>query len=203
VARGCRVRTTIVVVSTKPDWIHLPPDAEQVSLWPCLHDARIQEAKSDRLARTVQLDFDVFYIREHHGLPVDFRFLLGISGVESARATEHNPWPGDYERPPGISRDEELRLVEEYQAKWREDSMSWTDFERAVAGGEHEILEAALARADGLGLHLVCIDETANRSREVFVRGKALSVVGSDGTDFGIERFLAMGEAYWEAFEKE
>ncbi len=188
---------------TKLDWIHLPPGTDPLSLWPCLHDARIHGATSDRLARTLHLDLDVFYIRKHHGLPDSFRFTLGMIDVESARATQHILWPGECVVPAGSSRDDERRIIDEYRAKWREESFSWDDFERAAGSGEHEILEASLVRGDRTSIHLSTCPTVAtatNHAHEVFVRAEAMSLVGSDGTDFGIERFLAMGEAYWEAF---
>jgi hypothetical protein len=192
-------------MTSKLDWIHLPPGAEAVSLWCCLHDARPLGARSDRLARTLEVDLDVFYIREHHALPDSFRFTLGLHGVQSARATRHVPWPGECPVPSGTSRDEESRLIAAYQAKWREDSMTWDDFEHVVSRAEHQILAASLVRGDETTLHLYCSpasDAATSHAHDVFVRAESISLVGSDGTDFGIDRFIGMGEAYWESFER-
>jgi hypothetical protein len=113
------------------DWTHLPPDSNPLSLWECLHDAKIQTLRSDRVACTLSVELDIFYIRRHHGLPDDLRFLLRFEGVSSVRANVFAVWPGELFLPPGASPEERNRAIGEVQAKSREQSVSWDTLETA------------------------------------------------------------------------
>ncbi len=181
------------------DWTSLPHGVDSISLWGCLHDGRIVAIASDRLARTLTIDVDVFYIREHHGLPDSYRFRLAIHGVTAARAARYVAWPGGYAASAGASRDEEARAIADYQAKWREESVTWDDFERVTSNGDHEILEASFARGEGVAVRFYCATNEGN-AHDVVVCGERLSVTGSDGAEIGVEQLIAMGEAYWDAF---
>jgi hypothetical protein len=53
----------------------------------------------------------------------------------------------------GVSREEESQLVLEYQAKWREESLSWAEFEKAITRECEQVLDiadAALATSKNL-----------------------------------------------------
>src|SRR5262249_50862472 len=117
------------------DWVHLPSSSATRSLWTCLHDARLESVRSERLERSVTLSFDVWYIRDHHQLPEDLRFRFCLAGVRSVRAVTFVHWPGagpGRDVLLGKSYEEQTRLVDEYQSKGREESVSWTEFEEAV-----------------------------------------------------------------------
>lgn len=61
-----------------------------------------------------------------------------------------------------------------------------------------EILEASLACGDRTAIHRSTCPTLAtatNHAHEVFVCAESVSVAGSDGTHFGLDRFVAMGEA--------
>jgi hypothetical protein len=69
--------------------------------------------------------------------------LLELEGIQSARVFRYSIWPGEVFVPPGVSREEESRLVLEYQAKWREESFSWTEFEKAITRECEQVLDIA------------------------------------------------------------
>ena len=52
-------------------------------------------------------------------------FFLHLNNVRSVRANVNFRWPGEFVVSKGASRDEESRLITEYQAKWREESIGW------------------------------------------------------------------------------
>jgi hypothetical protein len=135
------------------DWTNLPSGIQQHSLWECLHDGRLLSISSDLLERNVLLTFDISYIREFHALPVDTRFVFQLGGVQSSRVVGYAKWPGNFSVPSGASRDEESRLIKEFQAKWREESASWTIFEASVTPNAFISISAAWL-ATGRGEHL-------------------------------------------------
>src|SRR5712692_5486031 len=115
--------------STILDWMNLPPAAAQVSLWAGLHDAQIVTIQSNLLERTVSLHLESDHLLEFHNLPLDMQFLLRLDGVQSARVVHFSLWPGEFSIPSGSTGEEQSRLVAEYQSKWREESLSWSELE--------------------------------------------------------------------------
>ena len=65
------------------DWIFLPGDARNFSLWDTLHDGELEAVESDVAAKTVVLRVDVPYVREHHRMPSGTRFAIRVEGVQS------------------------------------------------------------------------------------------------------------------------
>ena len=187
------------------DWTNLHHGALTEYLDVSLHDAEIVSIRSDLLERTVSIHCDVEHLREFHGLPEGFQLILGLEGVQSARVFRYSIWPGEFSVPPGVSREEESRLVLEYQAKWREESFSWTEFEKAITRECRQVLDiadAALATSK---------ESVALRMRghlnytvyhEVFLRAEKLTILGSNGRIFGVKEFQEFGKAYWEAFSR-
>src|SRR5271156_1842261 len=130
------------------DWTNLPQETITEYLDASLHDAHIVSIRSDILKRTVSLICDVEHLREFHHLPEEFQLVLELECVQSARVFRYSIWPGGLSIPPGVSREEESRLVLEYQAKWREESFSWTELEKLVPRECEQVLDisdAALA----------------------------------------------------------
>jgi hypothetical protein len=78
------------------------------------------------------LSCEIEHLRSFNGLPEGLKFVLSLDGVQSARVLRYAIWPGEFTIPPGVSREEEARLVADYQAKWREESVAWSEFEAAV-----------------------------------------------------------------------
>ncbi len=114
---------------TPLDWTHLPEGTETISLWRSLHDGELRAIRSSLLDRTVRLEFSVDYVVTFHNLAEGLTFILLLEGVKSVRVVKWIPWPGDSSAPEGAPAKEQQRLVEEYHAKWRQESESWNAFE--------------------------------------------------------------------------
>lgn len=187
------------------DWVNLPQDMLMEYLDAPLHDAEIVSIRSNLLQRTISIRCDIGHLRRFHRLPEGFQFILELGGVQSARVFRYSIWPGEFSVPPGVSHEEESRLVLEYQAKWREESFSWADFEKEVTREYEQVLDimdatlATLKESVALRLrgHL-----NYTEYHEVFLRAEKLTISGSDGRIFGVKDFQALGEAYWEAFSR-
>lgn len=182
------------------DWANLPGGVPTLSLWDSLHDGDLLEIHSDLLARRVTLRFDVGHIRDFHKLPEDTRLIAVITGVQSVRAVRNVPWPGQFSVPEGSTREQESMLIAEYQAKWREESLSWEKFEQLTSDGL-EVSNAILARGSAsvaLRLGVMAADRWY---LEAFLRGDGITFYAGEH-QLTPEEFVAMGEAYWEAFAK-
>src|SRR5260370_3231886 len=114
------------------DWMNLPHGAAEVSLWAGLHDAQVVSIQSNLLERTITLHLESDHLLEFHKLPLDMQFLLRLDGVQSARVVHYALWPGEFSIPSGATGEEQSRLVAEYQSKWREESLRWSELESAV-----------------------------------------------------------------------
>lgn len=187
------------------DWTNLPQGTRTEYLDASLHDAEVVSIRSDLLNRRVSIRCDVEHLREFHRLPEGFQLLLDLEGVQSARVLRYSIWPGEFSLPSGVSREEESRLVLEYQAKWREESLSWTEFEKAITRECEQVLDisdAALATSeDSLALRLRGhLNYTVYH--EVFLRAKKLTISGSNGRIFALKEFQEFGEAFWDAFSR-
>jgi len=182
-----------------PDWVNFPESVPTVSLWDALHDGDVLSIESDQLARTVTLRFDVFYVRDFHRLPEETRFAIIVVGVQSARALHSVPWPGGCQIPPGAANDQQSIIIAEYHRKWREESLSWTDFER-LNKDDFQVGNATLGRSPDvvtLQLGFLAGDDYIT----AYVRGEGATFhIGEN--EVTIEEFLALGEAYWNAFAK-
>ena len=186
--------------------MNLPPGAAEVSLWAGLHDAQIVTIQSNLLERTVTLHLESDHLLEFHNLPLDMQFLLHLDGVQSARVVYYAVWPGEFSAPAGVAPQEAARLIAEYQSKWREQSLSWSELENALTTECQQVLDiadATLATAADNSVALR-IGGLLNYTeyRELFLRAERLSLTRGDGQDLGIAGLLTMGEAYWDAFEQ-
>lgn len=130
---------------SKIDWIHLPSTAVPVSLWATLHDGKVLTVHSDLLERTVVLEIDVKHVRDFHQLGDEIRFQITLQGVESGRVSSFSMWPGAVPDVQGKSYQEQKLLMEEYQAKGREESVGWNDFVTAFPANILDIYSAELA----------------------------------------------------------
>jgi hypothetical protein len=180
------------------DWVNLPEGATEFSLWSTLHDGDLTAIESDLMARTLSLRFDVAYVRDFHNLSEETHFMIVVSGVQSVRSFTSVPWPGDCSIPAGTPYEQQQALVAEYQRKWREESLSWADFERLIGNGL-EVSSATLGQAsNGVALRLGLL-VGGDSYAEAFVRGEdiAFSIGERQLTP---QEFVELGEAYWEAF---
>jgi hypothetical protein len=192
--------------SKSVDWVHLPPGAQEMSLWVGLHDAQIVSIRSDRLERTLTLHLECDHLLEFHELPLDMQFLLRLEGVQSARVVHYEMWPGEFSVPAGVSSEQKERFVAEYQSKWREESLSWSELESAITlecKQVIDIVDATMATTPDRSVALR-ISGLLNYTefRELFLRAESLTLAKGDGQDLGIAGLLKMGEAYWDAFER-
>src|SRR5580700_996057 len=125
------------------DWMNLPHGVPEVSLWAGLHDAQIVSIQSNLLERTITLHLESDHLLEFHNLPLDMQFLLRLDGVQSARVVHYAIWPGEFSVPAGTAREDEERLIAEYQSKWREESLSWSALESALSLECKQVLDIA------------------------------------------------------------
>ena len=180
------------------DWVNLPEDATELSLWSTLHDGDLAAIESDLLVRTLTLRFEVGYVKNFHKLPEETRFVVIVSGVQSVRSFRGVQWPGGCSIPLGTPYELQQAIVAEYQSKWREESLSWADFERLITAGL-EVSSATLARrSDGVALRLGLL-VGGDSYVEVYVRGTEISF-WIDERQITPEEFVEIGEAYWAAF---
>src|SRR5882762_5619102 len=189
------------------DWMNLASGAAEVSLWAGLHDAQIVSIQSNLLERTLTLHLESDHLLEFHKLPVDMQFLLRLEGVQSARVVHYAVWPGEFSVPAGAAREEETRMIAEYQSKCREESLSWSELESAVTMECKQVIDiadATLATSPDNSVALR-ISGLLNYTlyRELFLRAERLTLSRGDGQELGIAGLLKMGEAYWDAFERQ
>lgn len=184
---------------TVVDWVNFPKDNPTISLWDALHDGDLLSIESDLFARTVTLRFDVGYVRDFHQLPEETRFVIIVNGVQSVRSFRSVPWPGGCPIPPGTPNEQQSIIIAEYHRKWREESQSWTEFEKLNNDG-FEVSNATLGRGPdvvALQLGLSADDDYVT----AYIRGEwATFHVGEKQVT--LEEFIALGEAYWSAFAK-
>jgi hypothetical protein len=184
------------------DWLSLPPHVESVSLWDCFHDSEIMSVKSDLQMRTVDCMIDNPYIRKFFKLPEDQRFILNFSDVRSSRASRW-VWPS---KPPIVSgtREEQHRIVVEYQSTWRLESMSWDEFVGAFTSDTFEISNADIAQGkDSVAMHIqghFYGPRYQDISSELFLSAKQLRVFQNQNTIIEIAQLIAMGTSYWDNF---
>jgi hypothetical protein len=182
------------------DWVNLPQGIPTLSLWDTLHDGDLLIVESDLLARTLTLRFDVDYVRDFHHLPEQTRFVIRVSGVQSVRALRSVPWPGECPIHEGMPYAEQETLIAEYHRKWREESQSWTDFER-LAKDELEVSDAMLGRgSDAVALQLGLLVKGGS-DMEVYIRGEGITFYVGE-REVTPQEFVALGEAYWDALVK-
>src|SRR6202140_3776851 len=189
------------------DWMNLPQDATEVSLWAGLHDSQIVSIQSNLLARTITLELESDNLFEFHILPLDMQFLLRLEGVQSARVVHYAVWPGEFSVPAGVAREEEARLIAEYQSKWREESLSGSELERALTAECKQVIDIADATLATSADNSVALRISGllnyTSYRELFLRAEQLALSRGDGQDLGIAGLLKMGEDYWDAFERQ
>jgi len=186
------------------DWLNLPPAASGVSLWDSLHDAQVVSIRSSLLERTMDLFCEIEHLNEFNKLDEGFQFILHLEGVQSARVLRYAMWPGGCSIPDGLSVEEQRKIVAEYQAKWREESASWNEFESRITREDEQgfdISDAALAMSPRGPFALkLCGQLNYATYHEAYLRFETLKISGNDGKQFELEEFQRLGEKYWEAF---
>lgn len=185
------------------DWLNLPSPVRAVSLWDSLHDAEVVSIRSDLLARTMSISCEIEHLREFYKCEQGLKFDLHLEGVQSARVLGYSIWPGGCSIPNGLSVEEQRKIVAEYQAKWREESASWSEFESRITRDNEQVFDVsdAAITASPEGPVALKIGGHINHAtyHEVYLRFETLKIMGSDGKQLTLEEFLRLGEAYWAA----
>jgi hypothetical protein len=193
------------------DWIHLPQGVEPASLWDCLHDAALRAIRSDPWQRSVMLEFDVFYIREHHHLPDNCLFEFYFTDIRSVRAITYSyPDPPKLNgmsipAPPaivGMRVEDKLRLKGEYVQKGRYETVTWGEFEKALADAEFEVHDAEIVQGEEVVTLRLWGMLGGEDWHQLVLRASRLSVHRSDDVAFSLDDLIALGNAYWEAFSQ-
>jgi hypothetical protein len=188
------------------DWLNLPKATQTVSLWDCLHDAEIVSVRSNLMQRTMSLACEIEHLREFHKLGEGFQFTFHLEGVQSARVLHYAIWPGGCSIPDGLSVEEQRKIVAEYQAKWREESGSWNEFEARIDREDEQVFgisDAALATSpSGPVAFKLCGHLNYATYQEVYLRFETLKISGSDGKELTLKDFQQLGEKFWEAYSK-
>ena len=188
------------------DWLNLPSSASAISLWDSLHDAQVVAIRSNLLERSMNFTFENEHLSAFHKFGERFQFIFQLEGVQSSRVLRYAIWPGGCSIPDGLSFDEQPKLVAEYQAKWREESASWSDFESRITREDEQVFDisdaAVAASQKGQVAIKLCGHLNYATYHEVFLRAEALKISGSNGRQFEFEEFQRLGEPYWEAFSK-
>lgn len=179
------------------DWVNLPTAANTQSLWICLHDAELKSIRSDVLEQYAVLEIEAFY------LPDGLRVFLRLDGLKSVRVNKYPP-PYRSLLSDDMPYPERMQLAEQWVSKWREESMSWDEFEAVLATDPLEIADADLAEGDdGVALR---VGGYLNGERyddlwcSVFFRAMAITAERSDGEDFSLEKLKELGGQWWESF---
>ncbi len=167
-----------------------------------MHDGELLGIRSDLFARTLIVEFQILHLNDFHGFAEDSKFSFVFGSVTSTRATRWSIWPGDFEVPKGAAHAEQSRLIEEYQAKWREESDSWSSVETRLLSGKDELdisdADLAIGR-DAVALRLVT--ESEEKGFQVLtIAAKQLQILRTGDIELSLEAFLRVGEDYWAAF---
>ena len=181
------------------DWVNLPEDAKETSLWASLHDAELKSVRLDRLGRTLDLEFDVEHLRDFHCFADSTRFLLRFEGVHALRVEISAPWPGEFSVPADTPYAEAERLRAGYWEKSIQESAPWPEFVKQVEQeqGTTEVYQATLATGpSGLALRL-SLNVNYESYPDVSVSAERMSISLSTGEDLSLHDFLQLGEFYW------
>lgn len=182
------------------DWVNLPTSTKIESLSCSLHDAVLRSVRSNLLERTISLDFENFDIQDYHNLP-DLYFIFNFEGATSVRANSYSVWPGNFSIPQNISSVEHDRLWDEYVSKWREESLSWNNFENFVKNKTEAFVILNAEIAFGQNTVALYLDILGDKPYSVFLRADKFSIRQNDGKALTIDQFKKFGEEYWEAYK--
>lgn len=144
------------------------------------------------------------YIQEWLVAPEDLRFLFAFDGVQSVRAMADRVWPGPAPHiPTNTPRQEQERLIAEYQSKWREESVDWMTLESSL-NDDHgiEVMEGDMATAEGVVAVHLSGHHFGGAYHHLWVRAEHLKVSRSDGEPFALDALGAAYDAYWEALSQ-
>ena len=177
----------------------------EISLWDCLHDGDLQAVSSDLGTQTVTLTVQVSCRGAMTDIPENFHFLITIRGVQVALVCRFVK-PFDFERPLGVTREEESRLIDEYHKKWRSESMAWKEFESALPENSMDISDASLFTKQGVAILTAVGNLNGGQFDDVccefYIAGASIEAARSDGQPFSLTELIRRGEQYWEDWSR-
>ena len=187
------------------DWVNLPSGVEPTSLWAGLHDAHLIDIRSDLLARTLEIDYRIQHINHFHHWDDDTVVTFTHSSVSSVRCLSNTIWPGSCDIPAGLPASEKRRIVQEYQAKWRQYSVDWLQLEQSLHAGKYEIgvSDGALVRNDNVAMRIEGFHNKDDMYHELYIYAETVDIRIGHDRSVTMEEFLGYGQAYWDAFENE
>jgi uncharacterized protein YbdZ (MbtH family) len=185
------------------DWLNLPQAAGAISLWDSLHDGEVFSIRSNPIERTMALSCKIQHLSNFYNFGENAYIDFYFEGVQSARVLRYSIWPGGCSIPDGLSVEEQRKIVEEYQSKWREESGSWTDFESSITPDKNQtfgIYDAALVAPAGGPVALkLCGAVNWETYHEVFLRAETFKISGPGEKYIQLREFQKLGERYWRA----
>lgn len=188
------------------DWVNLAPEVSTLLLDVCLHDAEITSIVSSYLDRNVSIEFDISYLRDKYNLDGDQRFIFKLKNVQSLRATTFDHWPGAFELPKNISREEESRLVDEFHLKGIEKSVKWEDAEKMVNNCKLSVSNSELAYSEQSTLVTISLHGFEKKNGDflsLYIRGESIDISRNDGLPTSLSELIKFGEEYWDSFDEE
>jgi len=185
------------------DWKNLPKNTETRYLGMALHDARVESIKSNFLHRSVVFKFVMPHLAHYYRFPNGHHFVLRFDGVQSARVFRYERYPDGFLFP--VSGEQNDAVTAELQAHWREESLSWRDFEASITKEYEQIFDIFDAQlASGNNVLSIRISGYHNYTgyREMYLRAEniALDQVGGEPLDF--EGLHKHSEGFWTAFKE-
>jgi len=185
--------------ATKADWIYLPRDTNQISLWSTLHDGELTASTSDLFTYSVTLEFFVRHLLDEADKIKRLTFEFKLQDVTSVRAVAHFRPIVEFQEP----QDQSARHkgIQEYHARWREESFSWKEFELSLSTDPLLIYDANVAEKDNestlrLGGYLNG-EKFDDIFFDVFIRSHGYSLTHPKGHDLSLEQFIDLGQNYW------
>jgi hypothetical protein len=163
------------------------------SLWPALHDARVETVETDTVAGTVTLGLHIAHFNEFTGTSPRLRFVLTLVGVRIASVLRFVPSPNRVQ--PAYGAEAEKGLWE---------SESWPIYAPALRKKQFEVIHPSLQESgEEITLTLEGLAQGKDRRslRVMLVLTAAcLNVARSDGAPFSLADLEALGAAYWDAW---
>lgn len=174
---------------------------DSTSLWPPLHDAEVVSVASDLVARRVTIAAQVDHLSLHLSLAKETLWTLIVEGASAANACGFEFHPTPPPKTAGLTRDEEVAVVREWQSKGRMASLAWSEFERRVSVERIRLSDALVRRCeDGVWLcgqgNLLDSDQFVDFA----VGGTLVRCERSGDVEVPIEDLLSAGQKSWQAF---
>jgi hypothetical protein len=165
------------------------------SLWPALHDARLETVESDMAATNIALGFHIAHFNEFAGISPKIRFLLTLTDVRSLIALQ-------FIRDPAVERS--VSRANSERGWW--ESREWSVYAPALRKKNFEVIHPSLKESgDEVTLTLEGLAQGKDwRSLRVMlvVTGARLTAARSDGAPFSLADLEAVGSAYWDAWKR-